>query len=78
MGSYDGETRTEGDEDVSSDAMDHIHRGKPKLSKKEKRAFAIQKSREEEILATGAPPPDWMTDRSLLPKAPPKKIGAVR
>lgn len=58
---------------MGSDAMDHIGRGKVQFSKKEKRAYAIQKAREEEIKDTGAVKPDWMTDRALLPKRPPRR-----
>lgn len=46
---------------------------KIKLTKKEKRAFAIRKRDEELLLPPSRPLPAWLSDPTLLPKKPPRR-----
>lgn len=46
---------------------------KPKLTKAERRAFAIRKRDEELLIPASRPLPAWLSDPALLPKKPPRR-----
>ena len=55
---------------TKGDALDQ-YRGRQKMGKKEKQAYAKEKAMEELVKPPKNPPPSWLNDPNLLPKKPP-------
>ncbi len=55
------------------DALD-APRGKQKMGKAAKMAYAKEKTMEELCAPPKNPPPAWLSDASLLPKKPPQRL----
>ncbi len=49
-------------------------RGKQKMGKAAKMAYAKEKTMEELCAPPKNPPPAWLSDASLLPKKPPQRL----
>ena len=53
-----------------TDALDRP-RGRQRFGKKQKMQYAREKAAEELLMPPKAPPPEWLSNPSLLPKRPP-------